>query len=96
MGNQLAPIEKHYFDCQCDCSEHVLRFVFDPVDGDVYTEVYLNNWKPLHQRLLIALKYVFKRKCDLGAFDCTMLRPEDYSRLKDLLDRSEAARGGQQ
>jgi len=83
-------METEYFECQCDCSEHVLRFVIDPDSGDVWSEVYLNHWHPWYQRLWIAIKYVCGRKSRYGAFDCTMLRLEDYPRFNSMLDRSAA------
>ena len=83
-------MEKEYFDCQCDCSEHVLRFIIDPDDGQVWTEVYLNPWHPWYQRLWIAIKYVFGHKSKYGAFDCTMLRTDDYPRFINMLEWSSA------
>lgn len=81
-------MEKHYFDCQCDCNEHVVRLVLDPADGEVWIETYLSRHHPWYQRLWIALKYVFGHQSKFGAFDCTLLRPEDYERMHDLLTRS--------
>ena len=87
-------MEKHYFDCQCDCNEHVLRFTLDPADGEVWLETYLNGYHSWYQRAWIALKYVFGYQSRYGAFDCTLLRPEDYVRLQALLARSADIKRG--
>jgi hypothetical protein len=81
-------VEKHYLDCQCDCNEHVLRFVMDPGDGELWLETYLSQYHTWYERVWIALKYVFGHQSSYGAFDCTLLKPEDYGRLASLLARS--------
>lgn len=89
---EWKPFEHHYFECQCDSREHTLRFIFDPNDqndSNLWTEVYLwpyTFWK----RVWIGLKYIAGYQGKYGSWDCTLLRREDYPRLRDLLDRSEA------
>lgn len=89
----MEDLEYYHFVCECSDSEHDLRFVFDPEDGTIYTKVYLRVWRPLHQRLWIALRYILKLQTQsrYGAYDCTILRQKDYAKLRALLDRSDAA-----
>ena len=87
-------METHYFDCQCSDFGHTFRFMLDREDGDVYLEVQLKDWEPWYKRVLNALKYVFRRKVAYGFYDTTMLRDEDYDRLRDMLRHSEIAKAG--
>jgi hypothetical protein len=78
----------HYFDCQCTAAEHTLRFVMDDDDGTLYTEVHLRK-EPLLKRLVNAVKYICGFTCKYGYFDCTILRPDEYNKLTDLLSQSK-------
>ena len=82
-------LESHYFDCTCSSSDHTLRFVFDDEDGDLYTEVQMRPYHRWYQRIWLEVKYVFGYESKYGHWDCTMLRPEEYGKLRALLDRSE-------
>lgn len=66
----------------------MIKFSMDPEDGEVFMSMYLNNYRPWYERTWIAVKYVFGAQSRFGAFDCTILRHEDYHELHDLLDRS--------
>lgn len=83
-------MEKHYFDCQCECGEHFVRFVLDPTTGDVWTEVYLRP-QPWPTRVWNAVAYVFGQRSAFGDFDCVFLKPEDRDRLRALLTRAAQA-----
>lgn len=87
-------MEMHHFDCQCSDFNHTVRFTLDPQDGDVYLEVRMNYFDPWYKRIWNAVKYVFKRDVAYGFFDVTMLKDEDYDRVRDLLKRAEIARAG--
>lgn len=80
-------MEKHYFDCQCECGEHFVRFVLDPFVGDLWTEVYLRP-QPWPMRIKNAIMYVFGQRSAFGDFDCVFLKPEDRERLRLLLSRA--------
>lgn len=87
-------METTFLDCQCSDFDHVIRFTLDPQDGDVWLETHLSYWLPWYKRVWAAVKYVFKRQHGYGHYDCTMLREEDYDRLRDLLRQSEIAKAG--
>jgi hypothetical protein len=77
-----------YFECKCNHAEHVLRFTYDEDGNDIYTEVQLSP-RSFLGRLLVAIRYLFGRKCKFGAWDCTLLRNEDIPRLIKLLERTK-------
>lgn len=87
-------METDHFDCQCSDFNHTVRFTLDPRDGDVYLDVRLNYWDRWYKRIWNAIKYVFKRDVAYGHYDVTLLKEEDYDRLRDLLKRSEIAKAG--
>jgi hypothetical protein len=81
-------MEKQWFDCACAWPEHTLRFVYDPDEGDLWTEVHLTHdvwWK----RLWTAVRHVFGYKCKYGCYDCWLMKDEDVDRLIDLLQRKK-------
>lgn len=84
-------MQRLYVECACECGEHLLRISFDPDDGEVYVSTYLSTWHAWYARLWIAIKYVFGSQSKFGAFDCTILKPDDYPKLHELLDWSIAA-----
>lgn len=77
-----------YFDCKCSDCGHVIRFVYDKEENEVYTEVQLVSGGFFH-RLKYAFKYLFKLNCKYGAWDCTILKDEDIPRLIQLLQKAE-------
>lgn len=87
-------MERYHFDCQCSDFQHSFRFTLDPEDGEVWLDVHLANWLPWYKRVWAALRYVFKCDRAYGHYDVTILRDEDYDRLRDLLRRSEIAKAG--
>jgi len=81
-------MEHHYVDCQCSDFNHVIRFVLDEKDGELWLEVRMNHWEPWYKRVWNAVKYVFKKDVAYGHYDVTMLRVEDLVKLHRLFDRS--------
>jgi len=58
---------EEYFTCVCGDFDHTLRFVLD-LDRDseyqfptIYVECQLNEYMPWYKRILIAIKYIFKK-----------------------------------
>lgn len=80
-------MEVQYYECACFSPEHTLRFVFDPEDKEIYTEVYLNHYQNFFKRIWIAIKYVFGYQCKYGHFDCFIMRSDDAQRLIGLLTK---------
>ncbi len=87
-------METEHFDCACSSFDHVIRVSLDPDDGDLYIDVRLNSYIAWYKRVWAALKYVFKVDVAFGHYDCTLIKDEDYDRLRDLLKRSEIAKAG--
>jgi hypothetical protein len=80
-----------YFECACFSEEHTLKFVLHEPEEDypseLYTTIYLNQYRGLFKRIWIALKYVFGYKCQYGHWDCWLMKKADAARLSELLDR---------
>jgi hypothetical protein len=88
--------ETYYFDCLCYSNEHTVRFVLDPnakEDGNyedrLWLETYLHNYHRWYKRLWIAIKYVFGYRCMYGHFDCTIIKPSQYKKLRELIEHAE-------
>lgn len=85
-------MEKRYFDCACDSSEHIIRFIIDEdVDkiGKKYRDIYLeiqlsqsNNW---FKRLWKGIRYIFGYECKYGHWDCILLKDEDREAIIEIL-----------
>lgn len=76
-----------YYECQCGSPEHTLRFVYDPDENDLYTEIHLSQYRNFFKRAWVVIKYIFGHKCNYGCFDCWLLKPEDCNGIKDLLNK---------
>lgn len=74
----------HYFDCTCGSNEHTLKFTLEKEDGELYTSVFLNQYRGFFKRLWIGIKYVFGYKCEYGHWDCWILDRDDAERLRDM------------
>ena len=86
-------IVTEYFDCQCACAEHVLRFIyckaFKDEEPQLYLDIFLGQYRNFFQRTWLALKYVFGYKCKYGHFDNWIFKLEDAQRLRDMVNRYE-------
>lgn len=76
-----------HFECDCHSPEHTLRFTLDQEYNEIYTEVFLNQYRPWWKRIWIAVKYVFGYKCMYGHFDCFMMQRADAGRLIALVSQ---------
>jgi len=76
-----------YFECACGSSEHTLRFILNKEDKEIYTDIYLNQWRPIYKRIWVGIKYIFGYKSKYGEWDSWILRPEDTKRLIALLNK---------
>lgn len=77
-----------FFECVCLSNEHTIRFELDVTDSnnvELYTSVFLNQYRSFLVRLWVAIKYLFKYKCKEGHWDCTIIKLEDTDRLISLL-----------
>ncbi len=76
-------MKSEFFECTCMSDEHTLRFTLD--DTELYTSVFLHQYRSFFKRVWIAIKYTFGYKCKDGHWDCTILKPEDCDRLIIML-----------
>lgn len=86
---------KHYVECQCDSGDHVIRFVYSPADDktnfppDLYMEVQMCQPNGFFRRLWLAVKYLFKKECEYGHWDCTLIAVDEVIKLQKLLEQFE-------
>lgn len=76
-----------FFECACFSDEHTLKFSYDPDENELFTSVYLNQYRNVWKRIWVAVKYVFGYPSKYGHWDCFVMQPEDAERLKALLER---------
>ena len=82
----MSEIIEKFLSCECHSDEHTLRFAYDE-DGDLYTSVYLNQYRGFWKRVLVAIKYVFGYKSRYGDWDCFVANsPEKIKELKDFFN----------
>lgn len=76
----------YFFECKCGSDDHTLRFTLDKEDREIYTSVFLNNYRNIFKRLFIAIRYIFGYKCEYGHWDCWIMRNEDVQNLSKMLE----------
>ncbi len=74
-----------YFECDCNSPEHTLVFTLDREDNEIYTSVFLNQYRPWWHRIWIATKYVFGYKCIYGHFEEFIMDPKNAWTLSLML-----------
>lgn len=79
-------MKTEYFECACFSDEHVLKFICDEEDNELYCSIFLNQYRSIFKRVWIAIKYIFNYKCKYGHWDNWIFRQEDSERLKELLE----------
>ena len=90
MTIEDSQIEKtEYFECACASNEHTLVFNLDVEDKELYTSVFLHDYRSFFARCWVAIKYIFGYKCKYGHWDCTILKGKDIPRLISLLKKLE-------
>lgn len=78
-------MNNHFLVCECNSSEHTLRYMYDQENKELYTEVYLNNHNSIFKRIYIAVKYIFGYTSKYGHFDCTIMSKKEASKLFHFL-----------
>lgn len=74
----------HFFECRCGSYEHTLRFVINKTDKEIYTSIFLNQWRSWWKRAWVAVRYLFGYKCTYGEWDHWALCLNDVERLRDM------------
>lgn len=72
--------------CSCHSPEHTLTYHINPEDKEVYTSVYLHQYRPLYKRIWIAIKYIFGYKSRYGHWDCFSADRSKILELKAFFD----------
>lgn len=75
-----------HITCVCTSPEHTLRFSFDEEEKEVYTEVYLKQYRGFFKRVWIALKYIFGYSSRYGHWDCTIMNDAESRKLHGFLE----------
>jgi len=80
--------------CDCNSAEHQLlvRYFEDDTDGEVYVETHLTK-KPLLERLIYGIKYIFGYQSRFGAFDEVVLGPQHINSLQSVIDHLKKIEG---
>jgi hypothetical protein len=76
-----------FMECQCTSSEHTLKFIYDEEDKELYTTIYLCQYRNIFKRILVAIKYVLGYKSRYGAWDCFLFKSSDIEKLQKLLEK---------
>ena len=79
----------HRFECACTTFDHNIRLEVDEEMGTISLSVPLNHWRKWYARIWIAVKFVFGITERYGHYDTEELNPDDYGRIRSLLDESE-------
>lgn len=92
MGNIQKENVIDLLICECGDLDHQLILsywptdIFPDQDPEISVNVKLNPAKPWWKRIIIAVKYIFGKKCKYGDFDEIVLKGEDYDKLKNAAD----------
>lgn len=85
-------VEVLHLDCSCQNFIHSIRFYYDTEWRELQVETHLGNWLPWYKRIWLALKYVFKVTHPKHLqYDCALIHPKDYGKLKALIERAQKA-----
>ena len=85
--------EQFYFECDCHSDEHMLKFSLwqsrfeDDEMPNLYTSIFLNQYRSFFKRFWTGLKYIFGYKCKYGHWDCWDIKPEDAERFREMIER---------
>lgn len=74
--------------CSCGSPEHTLTFNLNEEDKEIYTSVFLHQYRPVYQRVVVAIKYIFGYKCKYGHWDCFSADKEKILELKQFFDHA--------
>lgn len=74
-----------YLECSCGDCRHILRFVFDAENKELFTEVQLIQPNNLFRRLQLAFWYILGKSNPSGLWDCTLLDEKGVLKLTTML-----------
>lgn len=87
-------LQAEYLTCDCSSDEHTMRFTFAAGEtsqdsSEVYTSVFLNQYRSVWRRIWVAVRYVMGYKSKYGHWDCFSFNVEEAIRLRKLLQEFE-------
>jgi hypothetical protein len=82
----MEPNKREILVCECHSLEHQFAIWFDDEDKMLYIEPHLKR-KPLRDRILYAIDYIFGRQSNYGAFDEIIVNPDDADNLIGYLQK---------
>jgi hypothetical protein len=74
--------------CSCNSPEHILVFNLNKEDKEIYTSVFLHQYRSFYERTLVAVKYVFGYKSKYGHWDCFSADAGKILELKEFFDNA--------
>lgn len=82
--------------CECHSTEHQMVIHYSDDNGIpmCYLHVHLNK-RPLLQRIVYGIKYIFGHQSRFGAFDEFIINPEDSTKIKEISDYLKKQKGEQ-
>ena len=91
-------MENNYFECECNCKEHVLQIdldtctdpqLMDYEDNRVFISTYLDTKRKWYRRIYTAIKHVFGYQSVFGAFSEIMIKREDYDKFINIFEKAK-------
>lgn len=87
----MRPLERTYLDCSCDDPNHVIRYTYDPDDGMLCVEMRLVDYLSWYKRMWVGIKYILGiLKSQHYAYDCSIIKPTDYDKLLEVVNKAKS------
>ncbi len=77
------------FVCECGSLGHVYQLWYDEEFGDLHWYITVPQHRNVFQRIWRALGYIVGKKPRYGDYDGIIINPEDITRIRPYLDKSE-------
>ena len=81
-------MEEKLISCSCHSPEHILVFNVNYEDKEVYTSVFLKQYRSFFQRVWVAVKYIFGYNSKYGHWDCFAADKDKILELKVFFDNA--------
>jgi len=81
----MIKYEYEYVECQCESVDHIMRFVIDEEEDEVYVDVQLSEYQNIFKRFWLAIRYICGCTEKYGHWDVTLLKNEDRERIIEIL-----------
>lgn len=78
-------MNEHFLVCSCKSSEHIVRFMYDAEDKELYMEVQLSQYQNVFKRFLVAIKYILGYKSKYEHWDAVLVSTEEAKKLNKFL-----------